>query len=45
MEKVLTIVLLVAILAGVVALLLIPGEEILLDDGGSKFRKSVLRFL
>lgn len=43
MKKVLSIVMLVAILAGVVALLLIPGEEMLLDDGGSKFRKSVLR--
>ena len=39
----LTVAISLAVLAGVIALLLIPGEERYLDDGGSHFRKSFLR--
>ena len=38
----LTVAISLAVLAGVIALLLIPGEEVYLDDGGSHFRKSFL---
>ena len=43
MKKVMTVLIAVVIALGVVALLLIPGEEQLLDDGGSRFCKSALR--
>ena len=43
MKKVWKILLLVAALVGVVALMLVPGKEVRLDDGGSHFRKSLLR--
>ena len=43
MKKVWKILLLMAALAGVVALMLIPGKEVRLDDGGSHYRKSLLR--
>ena len=42
MKKSLTILLIIAVLGGVIALLAIPGREVLLDDGGSRYRKSVL---
>lgn len=43
MKKVSTVLIIFVAVLGIVALLLIPGEEHLLDDGGSRFRKSALR--
>jgi len=43
MKKVMTVLIVIVIALGIIALLLIPGKEQLLDDGGSRFRKSALR--
>ena len=43
MKKVLKMTIIVAVALGIVALLIIPGKEHLLDDGGSRYRKSILR--